>query len=132
MTCPIRERTIRLPALVIEPGRSVSPELRQPGVRPKKFAKLRPCGNRSIGAIRQAIARAIETKAARDSLPREPQQAGRLEELERQVMVLVEQVEDREIDLAHSDRSKTPIEPYLADQWFVAILHQMVHEPGRF
>ncbi|HEY4234964.1 MAG TPA: class I tRNA ligase family protein, partial [Lacipirellulaceae bacterium] len=26
--------------------------------------------------------------------------------------------EDREIDLAHSDRSKTPIEPYLADQWF--------------
>jgi valyl-tRNA synthetase len=28
-------------------------------------------------------------------------------------------VEDREIDLAHSDRSKTPIEPYLADQWFV-------------
>ncbi len=32
---------------------------------------------------------------------------------------LLEQVEDREIDLAHSDRSKTPIEPYLADQWFV-------------
>ncbi|HEY2893146.1 MAG TPA: class I tRNA ligase family protein, partial [Pirellulales bacterium] len=32
---------------------------------------------------------------------------------------LVESVEDREIELAHSDRSKTPIEPYLADQWFV-------------
>jgi valyl-tRNA synthetase len=32
---------------------------------------------------------------------------------------LLEQTEDREIDLAHSDRSKTPIEPYLADQWFV-------------
>jgi len=32
---------------------------------------------------------------------------------------LVEQIEDREIELAHSDRSKTPIEPYLADQWFV-------------
>ena len=32
---------------------------------------------------------------------------------------LVVQIEDREIDLAHSDRSKTPIEPYLADQWFV-------------
>jgi valyl-tRNA synthetase len=29
------------------------------------------------------------------------------------------QVEDRIIDLAHSDRSKTPIEPYLADQWFI-------------
>ena len=32
---------------------------------------------------------------------------------------LVVEIEDREIDLAHSDRSKTPIEPYLADQWFV-------------
>jgi valyl-tRNA synthetase len=32
---------------------------------------------------------------------------------------LLEKTEDREIDLAHSDRSKTPIEPYLADQWFV-------------
>ena len=32
---------------------------------------------------------------------------------------LLEQVEDREIDLPHSDRSKTPIEPFLADQWFV-------------
>ncbi len=29
------------------------------------------------------------------------------------------EIEDRDIDLAHSDRSKTPIEPYLADQWFV-------------
>jgi len=29
------------------------------------------------------------------------------------------EVEDRLIDLAHSDRSKTPIEPYLADQWFI-------------
>lgn len=27
--------------------------------------------------------------------------------------------EDREIDLAHSDRSKSAIEPYLSDQWFV-------------
>ena len=32
---------------------------------------------------------------------------------------LVERVEDRAIDLAHSDRSKTPIEPLLTDQWFV-------------
>ena len=29
------------------------------------------------------------------------------------------EIEDRDIELAHSDRSKTPIEPYLADQWFV-------------
>lgn len=32
---------------------------------------------------------------------------------------LVSDIEDREIELPHSDRSKTPIEPYLADQWFV-------------
>ena len=34
---------------------------------------------------------------------------------------LLGEVEDREIELPHSDRSKTPIEPYLADQWFVAM-----------
>ena len=28
-------------------------------------------------------------------------------------------VEDRQIELKHSDRSKTPVEPYLSDQWFV-------------
>jgi len=32
---------------------------------------------------------------------------------------LVCEVEGRQIDLAHSDRSKTPIEPLLTDQWFV-------------
>ncbi len=32
---------------------------------------------------------------------------------------LLVETEDREIELAHSDRSKTPIEPYLTDQWFV-------------
>ncbi len=32
---------------------------------------------------------------------------------------LVDQIEDREIELPHSDRSKAPIEPFLADQWFV-------------
>ncbi len=32
---------------------------------------------------------------------------------------LLDKVEDREIELAHSDRSKAPIEPYLADQWFI-------------
>jgi valyl-tRNA synthetase len=29
--------------------------------------------------------------------------------------------EDRDIELKHSDRSKTPIEPYLSDQWFVGM-----------
>ena len=28
-------------------------------------------------------------------------------------------VEDREVEIGHSDRSKTPIEPYLSKQWFV-------------
>ena len=30
-----------------------------------------------------------------------------------------EEVEDRKIPMKYSDRSKTPIEPYLSDQWFV-------------
>jgi valyl-tRNA synthetase len=32
---------------------------------------------------------------------------------------LLEQVEDHETEIGHSDRSKTPIEPYLSEQWFV-------------
>lgn len=32
---------------------------------------------------------------------------------------LLLEIEDRDIEMAKSDRSKTPIEPYLADQWFV-------------
>jgi valyl-tRNA synthetase len=32
---------------------------------------------------------------------------------------LVEKMEDRVIDVGHSDRSKTAIEPFLSDQWFV-------------
>lgn len=32
---------------------------------------------------------------------------------------LVDQIEDRETEIGHSDRSKTPIEPYLSEQWFV-------------
>jgi len=36
---------------------------------------------------------------------------------------LVAEVENREIEIAHSDRSKTPIEPLLADQWFVKMDH---------
>jgi valyl-tRNA synthetase len=32
---------------------------------------------------------------------------------------LLEAIEDREIEIGHSDRSKTPIEPFLSKQWFV-------------
>src|SRR6516165_8907840 len=38
--------------------------------------------------------------------------------------------EDRDIDLAHSDRSKTPIEPYLSDQWFVKMGDRDDGKPG--
>lgn len=31
----------------------------------------------------------------------------------------MEAIEDREIEIGHSDRSKTPIEPYLSKQWFI-------------
>ena len=34
---------------------------------------------------------------------------------------LLVEVEEREIELAHSDRSKTAIEPLLTDQWFVGM-----------
>ncbi len=36
-----------------------------------------------------------------------------------QALGLLERVEDHASDVGHSDRSKTPIEPYLSDQWFV-------------
>ncbi len=32
---------------------------------------------------------------------------------------LIEQIEDREIEIGHSDRSRTPVEPYISKQWFV-------------
>jgi valyl-tRNA synthetase len=32
---------------------------------------------------------------------------------------LLEAVEDRPVEIGHSDRSKTPVEPYLSKQWFV-------------
>ncbi|MBM4320173.1 MAG: class I tRNA ligase family protein, partial [Deltaproteobacteria bacterium] len=32
---------------------------------------------------------------------------------------LLERIEDRELEIGHSDRSKTAIEPYLSDQWFI-------------
>jgi valyl-tRNA synthetase len=32
---------------------------------------------------------------------------------------LLEKIEEHEIEIGHSDRSKTPVEPYLSHQWFV-------------
>src|SRR6185295_17585948 len=43
---------------------------------------------------------------------------------------LLGDIEDREIELPHSDRSKTPIEPYLADQWFVKMSDHADGRPG--
>ena len=52
--------------------------------------------------------RGLNVKKAREAVVADMEAAG-----------LIAEIEDREIDLAHSDRSKTPIEPYLADQWFM-------------
>ena len=32
---------------------------------------------------------------------------------------LLEKCEERQIEIGHSDRSKTPVEPFLSDQWFI-------------
>jgi len=32
---------------------------------------------------------------------------------------LIERIEERVVEIGHSDRSKTPVEPYLSKQWFV-------------
>ncbi|MEA3367668.1 MAG: valine--tRNA ligase, partial [Planctomycetota bacterium] len=34
---------------------------------------------------------------------------------------LLERIEPHQTEIGHSDRSKTPIEPYLSDQWFIAM-----------
>lgn len=39
-------------------------------------------------------------------------------------------VEDRKIELAHSDRSKSPVEPMLSDQWFVKMDDHADGKPG--
>jgi valyl-tRNA synthetase len=41
-----------------------------------------------------------------------------------------EGVEDRKIPMKHSDRSKTPIEPYLSEQWFVKMDDWADGRPG--
>jgi valyl-tRNA synthetase len=43
---------------------------------------------------------------------------------------LFEGKEDRDIPLKYSDRSKTPIEPYLSDQWFVKMSDHADGRPG--
>src|SRR5262249_7701075 len=43
---------------------------------------------------------------------------------------LFEGKEERDIELKHSDRSKTPIEPYLSDQWFVKMGDRADGKPG--
>ena len=40
------------------------------------------------------------------------------------------EVEDRKIELAHSDRSKSPVEPLLSDQWFVKMGDLADGNPG--
>jgi valyl-tRNA synthetase len=63
--------------------------------------------------------RGLNVKKAREAVVADMDAAG-----------LLVEVEDRQIDLAHSDRSKTPIEPYLADQWFVKMGEDLPLPPG--
>ncbi len=44
---------------------------------------------------------------------------------------LLDGVEDRDIELGHSDRSKLPIEPFLSDQWFIRTNDQKSGMPNR-
>ncbi len=44
---------------------------------------------------------------------------------------LIDQIEDRDIELGHSDRSKLPIEPFLSDQWFVRTNDQNLQIPDQ-
>ncbi len=67
--------------------------------------------------------RGLTVKKAREAVVADMETAG-----------LLVEIEDREIDLAHSDRSKTPIEPYLADQWFMKMGssdYSLQHESGQ-
>ncbi|MGC8639552.1 MAG: valine--tRNA ligase [Isosphaeraceae bacterium] len=43
---------------------------------------------------------------------------------------LLERVDSHLVPLKHSDRSKTPIEPYLSDQWFVRMADEPDGTPG--
>ena len=46
-----------------------------------------------------------------------------------QAQGLIEKIEPYEHDVGHSDRSKTPIEPYLSDQWFIKMGDLTEDEP---
>lgn len=61
----------------------------------------------------------LERAAARDAVVKEMESLG-----------LFEGREDRIIPLKYSDRSKTPIEPYLSDQWFVKMSDHDDGKPG--
>ncbi len=58
-------------------------------------------------------------------LPRFEARTAVLRDLE--ALGLIEKIEDHEHDVGHSDRSRTPIEPYLSDQWFLRM--QELAEP---
>ncbi|MCH8969763.1 MAG: valine--tRNA ligase, partial [Planctomycetes bacterium] len=64
-------------------------------------------GNSADGKYKYA---GMDRFAARKAVLRD------LEELD-----LIEKIEDHQHDVGHSDRSKTQIEPYLSDQWFLSM-----------
>jgi len=50
----------------------------------------------------------LDRFAARDKVVADLEKSSRLDK-----------IEDRVVEIGHSDRSKTPVEPYLSDQWFI-------------
>ncbi len=73
--------------------------------------------NGTITAIREPSGRTNEFTEKYQGLPIKKARAAVVADLDE--LGLLGDVEDREIELPMSDRSKTPIEPFLADQWFV-------------
>ncbi|GIW96874.1 MAG: hypothetical protein KatS3mg111_0207 [Pirellulaceae bacterium] len=94
----------------------------QDHARPRSRTTTTSVGNgiRSYGAINISQSRR-DAQRKRRPLSRDcpSPQARRRVVADLEKLGLLVAVEDRDIDLAHSDRSKTPIEPYLADQWFI-------------
>ncbi len=114
---PLLDRAI---PLVVDPW--AKPELGSgcvkitPAHDPNDYEVGKRCGLPMINVLRTdgtlnqeaGVYQGLTIKAARERVVADLDALGQLGE-----------VEDREIELPHSDRSKTPIEPFLADQWFV-------------
>ncbi len=115
--CPLVDRVV---PLIADPW--AKPEMGSgcvkitPAHDPNDYDVARRCGLPMINIL-HPDGTLNNNAAAYEGLTIEQARERVTEDMDRRDLLV--DVEDREIDLAHSDRSKTPIEPYLADQWFV-------------